>query len=52
MPLLIETLLIEIITGNFVAPEIQEMYPLHLSDHNRELTYYRRDGVVVRVSAL
>ena len=40
LPLLVETLLIGVVTGDVVAPEIQEIYSLHLSDHKPELTYY------------
>ena len=40
MSLLVETLLIGMVTRDLVAPEIQEIYSLHLSDHRRELTYY------------
>ena len=40
MPLLVETLLIGMVTGDLNVPEIQEIFSLHLSDHKRELTYY------------
>ena len=40
MPLPVETLMIGMVTGDLVFPEIQEIYLLHLSNRKRELTYY------------
>ena len=40
MSLLVDTLLSGMVTGDVVAPEIQEIYSLHLSDHKRVQTYY------------
>ena len=40
MPLSIETLVIGMVTGDLVSPEIPEIYLLHLSNHKPELTYY------------
>ena len=37
MPLPVETLVIRMVTGDLVFPEIQEIYLLHLSNRKREL---------------